>query len=99
VRDAPPTRVSAGHGFGKEHRRERQVGENREGPSKIDEFTVWGHARLEHTAAPGGLSVGDTGSRKRRRKEERERVRDEWEGVTARDEDTRGRKSGGGASL
>jgi hypothetical protein len=26
------------------------------------------------------LSVGDTGSRKRRRKEERDRVRAEWEG-------------------
>jgi hypothetical protein len=68
--------------------RERGVGENREGPSEIDEVTVGGHTRLEHMAASGSLSVDDTGSRKWRRKEERERVRDEWEGVTARESDS-----------
>jgi hypothetical protein len=65
ARDALPARVSAGHGFGRERGGERGVGENREGPSEIDEVTVGGHARLEHTAAPGGLSVGDTGMRTR----------------------------------
>jgi hypothetical protein len=53
-------------------------------------------------AASGSLSVDDTGSRKWRRKEERGRVRDEWEGVTARDEGLAGAAEqwvGGGASL